>query len=779
LAAVAIAAAPIVVQAQSLSEIRTRARQLEGEWRAQRGSASAESALVEQLGKLVLVFITESDRASQAGSEQQQRGALRAAFDAIYDPLNGIYSSRGERLDAMAKKIMDEDGDLDALYESKEFQEAQSVAGQALYYLNWLNYYGARLHDGQRAKDLLNAAEKGFSQFAVGERHTALIAESLLGRGLCHVELGNTEWAARDFKLVIEHPDASPERRAKARVALADAYARSGNVNQTLEYTRELLGSSSLDRRDHAIVSFIRLQALFKAVKTSPGAEGYRREAGALMDQLRRAGSGWSGKVDALMLTQVDDPAKWAGKVESPTAKWELAKLLLAKGDDKGAQPLLQDVVASTAAEARPFQAEAHYWLGISAFKSGDHVAATDHFTAALADPKATYAADASYWYFKSLEARIAAGTDAALEQQYVAAIRSFLKDHPDHKQAYEVRYRLGEFQQAKEQFADAISSYAQVSGDPGIELRASFGTVQSGFELLKSAPDAAARTTLLQQLGPELDRFDQRANAYAKTVKQGDVPVREFQAKVTILRAVHIALSSQDGSAKIADLLADYATRFPEQRDLLPQAVRLRLDALREVGRFTDAEREMTAHAEALRSEGRVEALEKIATGYQKAAARREADGDAAGAKAATAVAQQLYQVLVTMDGGSNDRSKLVLARLSESTDPARAEAIYKELQQGDKGTALAALRGLARVAEMRQQLPEAGAYWKQYTAATTPGDPPWYEGQYQQARVALARGEREGSCKILTDLRPAMPGLSDATLRQQLADLYKQACE
>jgi TolA-binding protein len=528
-------------------------------------------------------------------------------------------------------------------------------------------------------------------------------------------------------------------------------------------------------------VSFLRLQALLKAAKASPReAEGYRREAGTLMDQLRKAGPGWSEKVEALMLTQVDDPAKWAGKVESPSAKWELAKMLLAKNGDKGAAPILEDIVKSQSSEAKRFQPEAHYWLGISTFKAGDYAAATAHFAAALQDPKASYAADASYWHFKSLEARIAKETDPTLEQQYVAAIESFLKEHPQHKQVFEARYCLGEYQQAKGEFAAAMATYAQVSGDPGFELRASFGFIQSGFELLKSAPDAAARQALLQQLGPELDRFDQRAAAYTKAVKQGDVPVKEFEAKVAILRAVQIALSgADDANAKIAEALADYAKRFPDEKELLPQAVRIRLDALRELGRFADAEREVKANAEALRTEGRRDALEKIATGYQKASARREADGDAAGAQAANQVALAVYVIIAALDGDGNDRTKLVLARLSEASDSDKADALYKELLQGEKGTALAALRGLARVAEARKRLPEAVGYWKQYVAATTPGDPPWYEGQYQQARLIFAQGDKSGSCKMLNDLRPAMPGLGDATIRKQLSELYEQACE
>ena len=57
-------------------------------------------------------------------------------------------------------------------------------------------------------------------------------------------------------------------------------------------------------------------------------------------------------------------------------------------------------------------------------------------------------------------------------------------------------------------------------------------------------------------------------------------------------------------------------------------------------------------------------------------------------------------------------------------------------------------------------------------------PGDRPWYEGHYQQARIAFRRNDAKAACAMLEELRPAMPGLSDMDLRAQLTELYGQAC-
>src|SRR5262249_22717939 len=158
----------------------------------------------------------------------------------------------------------------------------------------------------------------------------------------------------------------------------------------------------------------------------------YRQEASGLMDQLRRAGKGWADKVDALMVARIDDPTQWAGKAESPRVKWELARLMLAKNDYEGAGPLLVEVIASSDADVKSCQPEAHYWLGVVRFKGNDFAAAADEFDAALAAP-GDWAKEARYLRFKSLEALMAKQSTPALSQRYAKALTEFVAQNPDH----------------------------------------------------------------------------------------------------------------------------------------------------------------------------------------------------------------------------------------------------------------------------------------------------------------------------------------------------------
>ncbi|HSP98389.1 MAG TPA: hypothetical protein VL049_14270, partial [Candidatus Dormibacteraeota bacterium] len=86
---------------------------------------------------------------------------------------------------------------------------------------------------------------------------------------------------------------------------------------------------------------------------------------------------------------------------------------------------------------------------------------------------------------------------------------------------------------------------------------------------------------------------------------------------------------------------------------------------------------------------------------------------------------------------------------------------------------------RGLARVAEARGNLPAAQARWADYTKKSRAGDAGWFQGEYQQARLQVAAGDRKSACQRLDDLRPSLPALTDADLRGELTKLYEQACK
>ena len=536
---------------------------------------------------------------------------------------------------------MDQDGDLDALYETQEFKQSQAVAAAALYYRNWLDYYGARLYDGAKQKELLTAAQKGFGEFAIGDQPGELKTESLLGRGLSYLELGDTASAMRDFQLVVDSPNATPERKVKARLAMLDAYSRAGRIQDTLRYSDELLRGGQLPSADAPLVRYVRLETLFDAADKSKGAdaERYRREASSLMDTLRASGKGWSDKVDALMVARVDDPAAWAGKTDSPRVQWELARLMLVKNDYAGATPLLQQLVGSKDADAKAFQAEAHYWLGVGAFKSNDF--ATPPASSTRRSPPAAATGRRGALICASRPWRACDGAATSRSRAGRALSRGALHEFSSRTRTTRSPTRRATARASCcSQAATSLprSMNTPGAGRSGVCTARAFRHPGRASELLKTDTDPPARTA-----PPGRDRRGsrrrRRAGEALQTQKTAGVALPRSRRGDAAARRLHQP-DQRRGDEQVVVLLADFDKRFPDQKDLLPQAVRLRLGALLQLGRFAEAEQAVTQFGPALAAENRSEQLAALASGFRKASARRKTDGDAAGSAAAARTA-------------------------------------------------------------------------------------------------------------------------------------------
>jgi len=307
------------------------------------------------------------------------------------------------------------------------------------------------------------------------------------------------------------------------------------------------------------------------------------------------------------------------------------------------------------------------------------------------------------------------------------------------------------------------------------------FGTLQCRVELLQATDartGATQRADLLKAIGTDLPRFDKQAADYEKRgAKNDQMPLGAMRAKAAVMAAVYASMQPQPDDQRVLAVLAGFEKAYPEQQDLLPQVVRMRLSAEQHLGRFSEAEAEVKAHGPLLLSTFGAPAIEDLAVGFIRDGARRKSAEGAAANQTAEQVALHLYELLATDSDGSA-KSRLTLARLYENTDQLKKAAdLYDEILRANNDSA-AALRGLGRIAEAEKRLPDALGYWQRLAKVMRGGDAGWYESQYQVARLTAAMGKTRESCDQLQQLKPAMPGLSDADLRKQLGALYQQVC-
>ncbi len=258
---------PLTSEAATVAELLGQARQAQGrvrEIKSQGWGVDEKQRVIQLLGPLALNFLSASDLA-QAASSQTQKSQVRDLYDTLSTPLDDIYGGSISRLEGMSKAVMDRDGDLEALYDTKEWKEAQLVASQSLYFLNWLHYVGSFVSEGQSRKKLLEEAAKGFSEFAVGEQSSQLKRESLFGRALCEKELKQFDWAVRDFELLLKDPALPAELERKVRTAMAEARSRSARGERADSERAE----SAADAQARAMLQ--RAQSLFESRKKATG----------------------------------------------------------------------------------------------------------------------------------------------------------------------------------------------------------------------------------------------------------------------------------------------------------------------------------------------------------------------------------------------------------------------------------------------------------------------------------------------------------------------------
>lgn len=767
--------APRGAAAQSVADIQAEVRRATSAWHGGEPPAdsAALSAAIEQLGQAALKFIAIMDRSLQSGSDSRERPALLEAYRAVSQPLEAVYEKTGGQLERMVRKIIEEDGDLEALYESPEYRQGQALGAQALYYLNWVRFYGARLFEGSQRRALLEKAASGFSSFLGGEKSTDLQRESLLGRGLCALELGEFEAAIEDLQAVAEDPQNPPERRHKARLALLDGLVRHGRYAEAVKVSAPLTSSDSGDPRP----LFLRARALLELAKKNSGieAERQRKEAVALLERVRRAGGAWEDRAQQLLLASVDDPAKYAQDATNPRARLELVKMMLQKKQFSEAVQVLEDMGKAGTRLSPAVEAERRYLLGLALFQLGSWEAAARELELALNTPTQDEAAEAAYLRFKAREKLAAEKPELADSPEYERAVREYTERFPEHRFAYEAYFRLGELLQRRQQCKEALEYFGRVRGDAEFTLRARFGALQCRVTLLGTGgrPSEDAMRAIgegLRALRTALEQAEEKKSMEKTTLAN-------MRAKLTLLDAAWQSWQAEPNWSSIAQALDGFEQRYPQQPELFPAVARLRLLAWAALGRFAEAEREANRAAAVLIQQYGREEVENLAVKFIRRGTALRNSGDASADVAAQRVALQLYRGLAEA-GALSEAGELALARLYENTgDLERAEAIYRAALNA-KPNSLPLLRALARLVESRGQRDEALQLWKRYTEAARPGDQPWYEGQYQLARLDREAGATQAACSRLRDLKPAMPGLSDHELRARLDALYKEVC-
>ncbi len=781
---------PLPGEAATVAELLAQARQAQGrvrEIKSQGWGVDEKQRVIQLLGPLALNFLSASDLA-QAASSQTQKSQVRDLYDTLSTPLDDIYGGSISRLEGMSKAVMDRDGDLEALYDTKEWKEAQLVASQSLYFLNWLHYVGSFVSEGQSRKKLLEEAAKGFSEFAVGEQSSQLKRESLFGRALCEKELKQFDWAVRDFELLLKDPALPADLERKVRTAMAEARSRSARGERTDSERAE----SAADAQVRAMLQ--RAQSLFESRKKATGEARLKPllEAVALLDEVRKQGGSWKEKADALANTEItEQEAAIIDEQKNPFPQWGQARDLLQKSEFAKAVPFLREVLTSDDPKAALHHRDAQYYLGVGLFQLRDYresaTQLTKFLTADGVPPQ--FGAEAMYLRFKAAEALYAKEPTPDSGKLYLDAIKDFIRRYPDHKSIFEAYFRLGEYNQKQENYLAAVESYQKVSGDPAFRTRADFATLQSYFSLLDALDEkrngsGISEKELRQRTAAGLHAFWKNSAELEKinpaVAKQ--VPLQDYRGKVSVMNAAFLSKDVDTKAADIIALLQDFEKKYPDEKDAFAKVARIRLVALEKAGRFADLEKEVDNIFTRFKPDEQKELLAGLSKVLPIDIKKLEKKNDkenllTAKRTLARLYANRLQQGEAFAEDESPAQFKYELAQLYlDVKDYDKATPIYQELQQS--AYSLVSLAGLAQIAAVKGDQHQAITYWEEMLKGTQAGDPLWFRGTFEVAQLNATLGNTDLACKTISGARAMLGRLGEQGLKRRIQDLGVQTC-
>lgn len=780
---------PVMGQAATIAELLAQARQAQSQVRSMKSQgwgAEEKQRVIQLLGPISLSFLSAPDLAQASSSQKSQ---VRELYDILSGPLDDIYDNSVARLESLSKAVMDRDGDLEALYETKEWKDAQGVASQSLYFLNWLHYVGAFVSDGTERKKLLDECAKGFAEFAVGEQSSQLKRESLFGRALCEKEGKHFDWAIRDLELLLKDTGLPAEMERKVRAALADARNRQSRGDKTAEVER---AENQAELQARAMLQ--KAQSLLDASKKLSGNDKVKKllEAMAYLDEVRKQGGSWREKADALAKSDISEQDLAAvDEIKNPFPAWGAARELLQKGEYAKALPALKEVFASDDAKAVLHRREALYYLAVGLFQTRDHRGALNELNKVLSTEgmPAQFIADAVYLRFKSTEALYAKDQGPESTKVYLDATKEFIRRYPDHKSAFEAHFRLGEYEQGQGRYLAAAEAYNKVNGDPIFRVRADFATLQCYFALLdvleeKKDGIGIAEKDLRQRAAAALQAFWKNAASLEKenpaAVKQ--IALQESRGKVSVMNAAFLSKDVDAHAKEILNFLQDFEKKYPEQQDAFAKVARMRLVASEKAGRFTDLEKEVENILTRFKPDEQKDLLVGLDKVLPKDVKKLERQNDkeallAAKRTLARLYADRLQRKIPFAEDESPQQFKYELAQMYlDVKEYEKAVPIYQELQQG--AYSLVSLAGLAQIAEIKGEQRQSISHWENMLKGTQVGDPLWFRGTFEVARVQAGLGEKENSCKTISSVKPILVRLGEQGLKKKIQDLTLQSC-
>jgi tetratricopeptide (TPR) repeat protein len=664
-----------------------------------------------------------------------ERQKAAATWPGLERDLAGASDRLRTTLDDMREAVMERDGDLEELYRSPRWREPEIGSLVITYHLAWVRYHGAALSEPAKRKPLLQKAVDGFSQFLLVNEVPDIYAESLYGRGLAFMELGEYAKATEDLTSAAEESSTA----GKAKAALEETKRRAAGKK------------AAAQQEEDPAALLAKLTGLLK--EAAGGDAKAEPQATELARGLAVRGGDWPARVGSTVTTALGDGTP--GGVRSSYGLFLLAQLAVDRGRCGDIPPLAEAAGKMNDAGSARLRPEIQFLDAGCILNAGKQREAADRFAAILeANPDSPRAREAAYYRVRALD--VARTQDASLTPAYEQAIDAYLARFPKTDAAAEVRFLLGELRRSQGDCTRAEAEYGKVPPGSFAE-RAALGALE-------------CRAGTLGDKGPQ-ERAAVLASLRAFIQSTKD---RKLAARASLLAAALASTATPPDQAAVVELLDRFEERFPDAKELHPRALELRLVARVLADRLDGVEKDLDAFLRGDRDDGQRRAtLTRLARALATRALRSPAGTD----DRIGTLARTVQTRLVAATNAPADR--LTLAELElHAGHAAEARKLYEQTLAAD-ATSQQALRGAARAAAAAGESDAALRYWARVLDGSTPGGTAWYEARLAQVTVLADSGRRPEACQVLRTSRGRATSAGADQLDARLRGMESQVCQ
>lgn len=675
--------------------------------------------------------------------ERGQRDRAAETWPGLERDLATATTELENRLDAMRDEVAERDGSMEELYLNPKFREPEIQSLVIGYHLAWVRYQAAQLvTDAPKKKGLLQKAVDGFSQFTMMSEVPEVYAESIYGRGLAYMDLGEKAKAQEDFE------QAAKESRTatKAKAALEELKRR-GAGGQAPPPKAE-------PAPDDPEVLLGKLGTELPKAAEDPGRQ---QDTTALARGLAARGGTWPTRVATTVAEALGDGTPTGARSTYGLALQ--AQLAIDRGkcaDVPALAAASENLKDAGRARQRP---ELLFLAGGCQLNGGKAADAATTFATLLQEfPDSPRAREAAYYRFRALD--VARGQAPGLDVAFTEALRTYLAKYGKTDGAAEARWLLGDFARAKGDCATAATELAQVPAGP-YAARAKMGALECRVTALSSKTSPDDRKALATDL---------RAFVESTPAKGSDAPLVARAALMGALVAAGTTPPSHDVTLVLLD---GFEEKYPDAKDLVPRVVEARLEAHVATGQLEPAKRDLEAYVAGGTDGERRKTLSRLGRDLAGKAER----GEPAEKAQAMALARTVYAALVAKDPTTADR--IMLADLEmRGGDPAAARKAYDEILATTPDSA-EALRGAAKAATTTGDTNGALAYWRRVVEASPPGGTAWYEARVAQVTILAADGRKPQACEILRSSRGRATSTGGDALAASLKAMEPEVCK